>query len=426
MDLDLGKFDLSSPMHPSDINACCSELDSLEGQTAIGSAFLECLEGGFEDTFEDRHSQLLKDVFNPYLCDRATEGACFVPPDTRYEYIHRLKNLVQDEANYTQQRKEFFQMADFKIESPGDMFPMSWTCGYEISRAKKGSKQVRDLEVGSLQPGMLVSRPDYKEQAVVFEHMLKTSTPIFDKMDEGGTRFRIYRCGSIEVRTTQERDQDETICVVYNIRAPEVAGKKPGRSVSEDEKVVKVTQFVERNPLDTSGLTEKFMPSRRYYVMAKTDAGNTIVTERLKDGTITFQENPKDLHDRNSLAKTVRSKAGQFETTLADLKLFQSQELNNSNKSCKKYAYHAYDLAIRTPETMETSEESSSRLTAPTRVPQKSVREQLVMQRPKNDQFNVQLFMKAQNLILPSKGQNDDFNKQLLKQSTNRNVVRAR
>lgn len=305
------------------------------------------------------------------------------------------------------------------MENPGELFPTSWTSGYEISREKKGDKPLRDIEVGSLQPNMLVPRPDYKAQATAFEHMLKTAAPIFDKSTEDGTRFRIYRSGSIEARTVQPRDGEETILIVFTIQAPKSTCKRPNQHIGIDEKLVKITQFVERNPLDTSNLSENFMPSRCYYVVAETDTGSIIVTEKLKDGTITFQENPEDLLCRNSLAKTVCSKSGKFTTTVADLKCLQTKELSGKDTSCKKYAYSAFNLALGRPE------ESKAPLTAPPRVAQKSVKEQFVVQTPLNDNINIQLFLQSSKQVRPAKGKNDEFNKRLLKQATNQNVTQV-
>merc|ERR1719198_131768 len=417
VDLNLGKFDLSSPMNSVDLYACCAEVDSLEGQATLGSAFWEGLKSGFGDVFEDKHTQLLKSIFNPNLSDRASEGKLFTPPDSRINYVNRLQGLVKDEESHTRSRLAAFQGINFKMESPGDLFPASWTSGFEISRRKKGDKLVRDLEVGSLQPGMLVPRPDYGAQATAWEHMLKTSTPIFDKTTEDGRRFRIYRSGTIEVRTVQAHDEEEKTLCAFTIRAP-TARKKKELPLSEDEKLVKVTQFVERNPLDTSSLSDKFMPNRCYYVVAQTDAGNTIVTEKLKDGTVTFQENPKDLDDRNSLAKTVRSKSHQFSTTVADLKICQAKLLSKSETSCKKYAYNVYDLILG------KQEDTTSCLTAPPRIVQKSVREQFVMLSPMSDKTNAALLMKANSRQVPVVNRhNDAFNKRLLQQASNSPVL---
>lgn len=312
------------------------------------------------------------------------------------------------------------------MESPGELFPSSWISGHEITRHKKGA-QLRDLEAGSLQPGMLVPRYDYRSQATAFKHMLKISTPIFDKTVEDGTRFRIYRSGTIEVRTLQAyNEEEETIQGVFAIQAPnnkDAGSEGTKRRVRDQEKLVKVTLFVERDPLDTSSLSQKFMPSRRYYVVAQTDAHNTIVTEKLHDGTIILQENPAELQDRNSLAKTVWSKAKQFSTTVADLKLFQTKEMDGSNTSCKMYSYGAYDAVLGTTERDDSSVPSPSPVTAPVtapqHVPKKAVQEKFVYKKPLNDKTNIKLLMQANSRnVLPVNGQNDEHNKQLLKQAS--------
>merc|ERR1711904_262625 len=70
-----------------------------------------------------------------------------------------------------------------------------------------------------------------------------------------------------------------------------------------DERVVKAVEYVERDHQTTAPTTLY----RRYYVVYSTDMGNSFVTEKLVDGTVTWEENPNNLYDRNSLAKVYRS-----------------------------------------------------------------------------------------------------------------------
>merc|ERR1712079_178435 len=43
------------------------------------------------------------------------------------------------------------------------------------------------------------------------------------------------------------------------------------------------------------------------YIVFQTECGNTIVTEKLQDGSVTWDENPSNLEERNTLASMVRS-----------------------------------------------------------------------------------------------------------------------
>jgi len=64
----------------------------------------------------------------------------------------------------------------------------------------------------------LIARPEYKGHAAeLLEGVLRTSAPIFDKSTEDGMHFRIYRLGSLEVRTAQELGSEEVVGAVYSV-----------------------------------------------------------------------------------------------------------------------------------------------------------------------------------------------------------------
>merc|ERR1712187_271937 len=90
--------------------------------------------------------------------------------------------------------------------------------------------------------------------------------------------------------------------------------------------------------------------SHHSYVVIETNKGNEIVTERLMDGTVTWEENPRDLEDRNSLAKVVRSADCQSMTTVQDVKNYHSKDVlqisaGASHFKCKDHAHGVYSLA---------------------------------------------------------------------------------
>merc|ERR1712061_978482 len=84
----------------------------------------------------------------------------------------------------------------------------------------------------------------------MFADFLASAPPSFEKSTEDGIRFRIYKCGSLEVRTCQEPNGKEVIGAVFSVR-PVVAHpcleQEQARTVGEGEKVVRVTQYVERS-----------------------------------------------------------------------------------------------------------------------------------------------------------------------------------
>jgi len=87
-------------------------------------------------------------------------------------------------------------------------------------------------------------------------------------------------------------------------------------------------------------------------VVLETEAGHSIVTEKLPDGMATWQEDPKDLEDRNSLAKVLRSAdCGHAGVLVRDLKAFQMRETRAfglgvaSPDACEQYSQIVYSRA---------------------------------------------------------------------------------
>merc|ERR1712129_292337 len=64
-----------------------------------------------------------------------------------------------------------------------------------------------------------------------------------------------------------------------------------------DEKIIKATQYVETASVGRLRC--------RYYVVFETEGGRKVVTEMLPGGKAAWKANPKDVEDRNSLAKVL-------------------------------------------------------------------------------------------------------------------------
>merc|ERR1712014_52447 len=79
---------------------------------------------------------------------------------------------------------------------------------------------------------------------------------------------------------------------VFSVHAP----SERRSAISEEEEIVKATEYVERVGLEF-----------QVYVTLETDQKNTLVVEELEDGTLRFEENPSNLDDRTSLAKVLRT-----------------------------------------------------------------------------------------------------------------------
>merc|ERR1719198_378357 len=348
VDLSLRKFDLSaSSQLTGQMRACSASLESAEAKVPIGSTFLEQLKTGFiRSSFDEPHIALLQKIFNPNLCDRHNEGSLFTPPDTRIEYVRRLEQLIREETDALSRRVSTFSSRDFKMETPGREFPPSWTSAYELLRGEGEGELSSGTVIGSLQPGQLQVRTDYKSQAWVFEDfVLKNHVPVFDKTTEEGARFRIYRIGSIEVRTIQEFGKEETVAVVMSIQLSNKTNVAKEEKVKDEEELAKITHFVEQIPINTPSAEDQKRDQHRFYVVVETAIGNVIVTEKLDHSTVTFQENPRDLAIRNSLAKTVCSEELSG-TTVLDLRNFKAKELQERSLTCKKYAEGVVDKML--------------------------------------------------------------------------------
>lgn len=350
VDLRLDNFDLSSAKRVStetNAGSWATDVRPLDECMVLGETFWWSLESDCKVFQADDHD-LLNSIFNPELSDRRAEGDLFCPPDASHSYVTTLRTLVKQEESLRHQRTEQFLDTTFLMSEPGPAFPASWTSSMAVAR---GSVPVRSLD---LRPrGALITRPEYKDHAAkLLEGNLRISTPVFDKSTEEGMRFRIYSLGSLEVRTTQELGCEEVVGAVFSIRNTESASLRDegGRqTVSMQEKIVHATEFVERIFL----LGEKPSALRRYYLVLETENGHMIVTERLPDGRVTWEEDPEELEDRNSLAKATRSSACCPDLRVQDLKTYQATVARGAAQAgvaspsvCKRYGRSAYARAV--------------------------------------------------------------------------------
>jgi len=328
VDLNMDNFNLSAPTRVKSEGLGASwGVDALDACVAIDSMFWSSLDGESDGMFKDEDKNLLKEIFNPHLSDRRDDGDRFVPPDTSYSHVQKLRNLVQEEQAVRHQRKDKFFSRDFSMDDAGSLFPFSWNSSI-------------GLKNGTSQSDSLWARPEYVAQAAMFDHVLKSAVPSFDKSTEDGLQFRVYRFGSLEVRTTRAYDGKEVVGAVFSI--PASTSMEEGQKVEDHEKLAKATEYVEMTS-DTGF---------RFYVVLETEEGSVVVTETLKDGTVTWQENPKDVVDRNSIAKVVKSvDVRSRNVTVEDMRTYcvnQKASRANGSKS-KRYAQCIIGVASGLP-----------------------------------------------------------------------------
>jgi len=281
VDLNLDEFDLSAPT-----NVSADGFIKLEAGADISSEFWSSIGDALDSPFDEESKSLLRLVFHPALSDRETEGDRFVPPDTSSSYVQRLHGLVEEERDVQRRRRDHFCSKAFRMESPGPLFPSAWVSAVEILHIEAKGKHSPALH----------PRPDWKAQAHAFEQALESAVPVFERSTEDGTCFRIYRIGSIEVRTTQEQRGMETIGAVFSSQSS-TSQMRPQEAVKDHERLMKVTEYVERCGKE-----------HRCFIVFETELGNSIVIEDSATGTTCKRiDDPENLADRTSLAKVTRT-----------------------------------------------------------------------------------------------------------------------
>jgi len=321
VDLNLDQFNLSEPVPVQGGGwAVAPDLKC----AAIGSTFFASIDGpGSEFNEEDKN--LLKAIYDPSLCDRRMEGEQFVPPDTSFDYVQKLRGLVDEEKLCRQQRQAHFFSSKYSVANPGELFPTDFLPTVEITKDSHSDK--------------LHPRPDYKDQAQRFDRVLKSTTPTFDKCTEDDIRFRVYHIGSLEVRTIKEPMGEEVVGAVFSRgEAVECTRCEPNSPLEETEKIIKATEYI-----------EKTHDCRNSYIVLETECHNMIVTEKLLDGTVTWVENPAELEDRNAFAKIVRTQDCKGHgVNVRFMKTYQRRESEptTSHSKCKNYAQGAYARAV--------------------------------------------------------------------------------
>jgi len=339
VDLNLDKFSLSAPdRFASSLPPCSAGFDSMEARVTLGKAFLRDMRNESFVNLEDKDRQLIKDLFNPVMADRTEEGDSFIPPDPNKEYIGKVRSLVSEELSLRGRRKAHFYSKNFLSGNAGAEFPRSWTSRYQGPEA--AAKAV------ALKSGLIAVEMDTAFKLTFVRDVLPTVAPEFNRATEDGVVFRIYKIGSLEVRTTQEPSGPETVGAAFSHRTPtwDMKSGSKGKDAFEGEKLMKCLLYVEAVHCEPEKKhwASKQLDFCHYYAVLETDASNTILTERLEDGSTTWVVNPSNLQDRNSLAKLLFNTECKEGASVRDLKIAQisfnvpSPEVTASNR--KNYA----------------------------------------------------------------------------------------
>jgi hypothetical protein len=298
VDLDVEQFDL---LQARSVEGLCLAKD-FKDPIVLARAFWPAIvatEGTPAACFKEQDKQLLRNIFNPRLSDRRQEGDLFQPPATAVSYVDELRNLLQQEDEVRQKRKKHFLSESFDPACAGQAFPSSWTTTFEVARQGEDPQSN-----GKPRCGGDILMPCSPGECHTSLEELRSCSLIFDKSTEDGIRFRIYRPGSLEVRTVQECNLEETISAAFFVHAP--GGRAPllkhltgegneCAQIQEDEVVTEVIIYVEGD--SHTG------PS--YLLVIKTAQCHAVVTQLTKNGTIVWDENPLNLTTRCSHAKAL-------------------------------------------------------------------------------------------------------------------------
>lgn len=319
VDLNLDEFDLSKPDRFGSMPPCSGAPGSLETKVTLGRAFLQSLRARKYDELKPEHQEVLLKVFQSPQCDRTQEGDAFIVPDPNMEYTSKLRSHIHEENSLLERRKLHFCDKAFKVGNAGHDFPRSWTSRFQIEKDGLAPKTE-----ASNKTGLVKVEIDKAYSASLVRDVLPTAAPEFQEKTEDGTCFCIYKIGSLEIRTTQERFAEEQIGVVYSSRAPTWNLAATSQELSEREKVVECKVFLEAAEGDVVGKQPHHL-----YMVCITANKNVIVTEKLANGSTFFLVNPKSLEDRNSLAKQLFKSDCVEQATVKDVKTQQT----NFNKT---------------------------------------------------------------------------------------------
>jgi len=301
VDLNLDQFNLSAPRRLSAASHAggVSILEGAGAKVPLGKSFWSSIVPGTKSVFSEGHKNFFRDLFNPHLSDRRSEGSSFVPPDTNLAYVQKLQSLLHEEAGAAQGRKEHFCSENFSMEEADPLFPASWAPAADIVR-----QNVSKLQWAPPGQGGPQSRTKLLASAPGAERVVASEAPVFDQAAEDGTRFRIYQVGGLEIRTIQEEGRKEAIGAVFSSRAQaKVPMTYGGWNIKDSDIIVKVLEYVESS---SEGAKPTSATDCRYYIVLETDQGNFIATEKLSNQTVTWEENPINLEARNYLAKVTR------------------------------------------------------------------------------------------------------------------------
>jgi len=290
VDLNLDKFSLSTEERfAGRLPPCSGGVGSLEARTSLGKAFLNSLRQRSWPGVKPDDQSLLVNIFTVPQCDRTEEGDAFIPPDPNMAYIQKLRNTVGEEKSIRERRKTRFADKSFVMANPGSDFPRSWTSRFQVELEGRVSYTV------PTKFGLVKLDVEDSFKRSLLQEVVPNAVPEFHQVTEDGVHFRIYKLGSLEVRTIQEPEAEEQVHQVFSSRgASWEAQATKAEAVLHKEKLSRCKMYIESCEHEACN---------NYYMVLETEEKSIVVTERLANGTLSWAQDPQNLEDRNSLAK---------------------------------------------------------------------------------------------------------------------------
>lgn len=320
VDLNLDKFGLSTVDRFHCLPPCSASFEDLEGRVTLGKAFLKSLQDDMDSRLTSENQVLLQKVYNPAVCDRAEEGDAFVPPDPCHEYVARIRNLVKQEQTLAGRRRAAFSSPNFQVGNAGLDFPRSWTSRVQILQVGKSVPTNSRAGLSQLQV-----TPEFEKH--FFADVAPLAVPDFKEATEDAMFFRIYRIGSLEVRTVQEFSKDEVIAAVFSRSSPTLVSSHVAQALQDGERLIMGKLYVEAHGVqsESGDKVKTDLDKCHYYMVLETNRSNIIVTEKAADGSISWVVNPKNIEDRVSLSKFVKQRQCNTQVTAQQLQNLQSR-----------------------------------------------------------------------------------------------------
>ncbi|CAJ1440046.1 unnamed protein product [Effrenium voratum] len=334
VDLNLDQFNLSSEERfAGRLPPCSGCAGSLEAKVTLGRAFLRALhQQAWGGKAEDQ--DLLLNIYNVPQCDRTGEGDAFILPDPNMEYISKVRTLVGEEDSTRGRRKLRFSDKAFSVANPGPEFPRTWTPRFQVEMDGRISQTV------PTKFGLAKLEVDDAFEQSLLKDILPTAAPEFNKTTEDGVAFRIYKIGSLEVRTIQEAEGEEKVAVVFSSGAASWEAKAAkGEEALARELVTSCKIYAEA--MEHEAWAED-MPCN-YYAVLESQSGAVVATEMTSDGSFLWLQNPNNLEDRNSLGKLLFQAECREGVCMRDVKKLQ-QDLPEGANMRKQYAKAIYKL----------------------------------------------------------------------------------